>query len=127
MGGYCNTLDSRLRKRSSQHQHQLWLHRPPKGVNFLRNIVIASKPSRGCMNGYEGGVDVLNKFKICTILEPTTTKRKKATRYLLTGESSSCSAAFPTGTFPLLLIFFSNLELRFLILRGRTWVDGSCG
>jgi len=72
----------------------------------------------------------LNRFKIWTRLEPTTTKRKKATSVLLTGLSSSCSAALPTGTFPRLVIFLSNLVDRFLMFRGKTiflsfacWMD----
>lgn len=73
----------------------------------------------------EGGEDDRNKLKICTRLEPTTTKRKNAIRVLLTGDSSSCSAAFPTGTLPRFVIFLSNLVLRFRMLRGRVCRDTS--
>jgi hypothetical protein len=61
----------------------------------------------------------LKILRTCTKLEPTTTTRKKAINTLETGNSSSCSAAFPTETFPRLLMFLSNLSFRLRILRGR--------
>ena len=51
-------------------------------------------------------------LNICTTLDPTTTTRKKAISALLTGKSSFRSAAFPTGTFPRLVMFLENLSVR---------------
>jgi len=60
----------------------------------------------------------MNMLKICTTLEPMTTTMKKAMSPLLTGKSSSRSAAFPIGTFPRLVMFLSNLALLLRRLRG---------
>ena len=58
------------------------------------------------------------RFKICTTLEPTTTTKKKKMRGLDTGNSSSCSAAFPIETFPLFTMFLSNFAFLFRMARG---------
>lgn len=64
------------------------------------------------------GTLVWNILKTCTILLPTTTNTKKTIRPLLSGGSSTRSPAFPMGTCPRLLMFSSNLELRFLMALG---------
>lgn len=61
----------------------------------------------------------LNMLNICTREDPTMTKRRNAMSVLLTGNSSSCSAALPMGTFPRLVTFLSNLELRLRMFLGR--------
>lgn len=45
-----------------------------------------------------------------------------ASNVLLTGSSSLFSAAFPSGTFPRLVMFLSNLEVLLAILRGSGWL-----
>jgi len=64
------------------------------------------------------GTLVWNILKIWTILLPITTNIKKAIRPLLMGGSSVCSAAFPMGTCPRLLMLPSNFFCLFRMFRG---------
>ena len=82
-------------------------------VPFLRSITVIYSAG-----GF--GAPPVNKLKICTKLDPKTTKMKKAMRVGLTrGPSSSRSATLPGSTFPRLVMFLSNLLFRLRIFLGR--------
>jgi len=59
----------------------------------------------------------VNKFRISTRDEPTTTTMKKPMSHLETGNSPSCLVL--TGTFPRFVMFLSNFSVLFRMLRGR--------
>ena len=87
-------------------------------VLVVEDVTVVCRIKRNRTRFYRGGA-LLNKLKTCTREDPTTTTKKKMINVLLTGKSSSRSAAFPTETFPRLETFLSNWLLRLRIFLGR--------